>query len=485
MNLFPDSTTFIQIGVLSIKWYAILIMSGVILAGFLSWRDIKKCGYQFEVMEDLFMGCLLSGVVGARLWFCLYYDAGFYLTHPLEIVKVFNGGLAIHGGLLAGVTYGLYFCKKRQISFLRLADCVFPSILIAQAVGRWGNFINREAFGNVVQESYFQFLPAFIKEGMFIGGAYYEPTFLLESIASFIGFLLLWFAYRNTKSRRRGDLMYGYFLWYGMIRFFIEAHRTDSLMLGSLQIAQVISLLFMVVGVLGIFGCFQKWLGSKKKPIILFDLDGTLLDTEPAILESYRQLFEKYKPEVEFDRAKQVSVLGPSLETMFAVYFPEQKYETLLVEYRKVNYAIHEEYVKPMNNAHELLESLQQQGYRLGIVSTKLHDAVCFGLSLFDMEKYFEVIIGGNDVKHGKPAPDGILNACQKMNVGQDCVVFVGDSKMDIQAARAAGVFSIGYIFSEDRKQALVEEKPNRMIHDLIEIETILKEEHEWTSNMM
>lgn len=484
MSFFPDSKTVIEIGFLSIKWYSVLIMTGVLLCCWLSYRELKKNGYGLNLVEDLFVGCLLCGIVGARLWFCAFYNLGFYLANPIEILKVYEGGLAIQGGLFAGAGYALYYCHKNKINFMRGADCVVPNMLLAQVIGRWGNFINQEAYGNVVQESFFRYYPEFIKNGMYIDGAYREPTFLYEGIGNLVGWILIWFVYRNMKTRKRGDLAFAYLLWYGFVRFFVEGQRTDSLMFGPLRMAQVISLMFILVGVMGIFGVFRK-MRKAPMPVILFDLDGTLLDTEPAIIETYRRLFAKYRTEEEFDKEKQLSVLGPALHVKFAEFFPDQDVSALVEEYRRINHQIHPDFVKPMIHAKELLQTLHQHGYKLGIVSTKQQEMVRYGLSLFDLEKYFDVILGEGDMAKGKPAPDGIFDACKALNEGHDSCIYVGDSATDIEAAKNAGVFSIGYIFNEDRKQKLIDSKPNRIISDLKEIEEIIKEEHPWTYNMM
>ncbi len=483
MSFFPDSKTFIALGPVSIKWYAVLIMSGAVLCCIFSWRELKKNGYSIDMIEDLFTGCLLLGIIGARLWFCAFYNLSFYLANPLEILKVYEGGLAIQGGLLAGAGYASFYCYKHKINFLRGADCILPNVLLAQAIGRWGNFVNQEAFGGVVSKSFYRYFPAFIRDRMWIDGAYREPTFLYESAGDLIGWFLIWGIYRRNSSRKRGDLAFAYLLWYGLVRFFVEGRRTDSLMFGPLRMAQVVSLVFMAIGLLGILGIFRK--KEKKKPVILFDLDGTLLDTEPAILESYRRLFAKYRTEAEFDRKKQLEVLGPALREMFPKFFPDQDVDKLIEEYRQINHEIHPEFVKPMKHVKELIEELKKEGYKLGIVSTKKQDTVRYGLSLFGMEEAFDVILGEGDVEKGKPAPDGIFQACRCLNEGHDNCIYVGDSVTDIEAAKNAGVYSIGYLFNPERREKLIQAKPNRIIEDLAEIKEIIKEDHPWTSNMM
>ena len=283
MSFFPDFRTFLEIGPLSIKWYAIFILSGAIIAYSISARGIKKMGYSSSVADDLFFGALIFGIIGSRLWYVLFYDLSYYLSNPITIFMTWNGGMAIQGGLILGGLYAYFFLKKKNISFLRMADVVVPTILIAQALGRWGNFMNQEAYGRVVDEAYFNLFPAFIKNTMFIDGAYREPTFLYESVLNIIGYILIVYVLKRFSENKRGDLLYAYLMWYGISRFWVEGLRTDSLMFMGLRMAQITSIVFIVIGLLGKLGVYDKFM-KKKKPTILFDFDGTLGDTEPLSL---------------------------------------------------------------------------------------------------------------------------------------------------------------------------------------------------------
>ena len=172
---------------------------------------------------------------------------------------MWEGGLAIQGGLVGGVIFAYFFTKKNKMNFIRLADAVFPNILVAQAIGRWGNFANQEAFGRAVDASYFEGWPTFIANHMFIQGAYREPTFLYESVLNIVGFLLIVLVYKRFSKVRRGDMVYAYLMWYGVIRFFIEGLRSDSLMFFGLRSAQIVSIIFIILGVLGSLGVFRKF----------------------------------------------------------------------------------------------------------------------------------------------------------------------------------------------------------------------------------
>lgn len=483
MKLFPDVSTFLEIGPVAIKWYAVLILTGAFLAYYLSARNIKKMGYSTDMTDDLFFGALLSGVVGARLWYVAFYNLEYYLSNPLEILMTWQGGMAIQGGLLLGAAYGYYFVKKRKISFMRWADGIVPTILIAQAIGRWGNFLNQEAFGGVVSENFYRFFPSFIKNMMYIDGAYRTPTFLYESSLNLLGYFLITYGLgKMTRSRKRGDLVYGYLMWYGITRFWVEGLRTDSLMFMGLRMAQVTSVAFILVGGLGMMGIYRKFF-KKAKPVILFDLDGTLLDTEKAIFASYEQVLKETRPQLNVSKEELLELLGPTLNQGLAKYLKPEEIESAIKRYRELNIQFHPTHVTMIDGAKEVISQLKKDGYRVGIVSSKKKEVCLLGLSLFDMQDDFEVIIGYDEVSKHKPDPEGIFNACVEMGVGHDEVIYVGDSVSDVEAAKAAAVYSIGFVLNPDRKEALVASKPNKIIERLTEITSVLKEDISWTSS--
>jgi phosphatidylglycerol:prolipoprotein diacylglycerol transferase len=483
MKWFPDVSTVLEIGSIAIKWYAVLILVGAFATYFISSRNVKKLGYPDTLVDDLFFGALLSGVVGSRLWYVLFYNPSYYFAHPLEILMTWQGGLAIQGGLFLGAAYAFWFLKRRKISFMRLADVILPSILIAQAVGRWGNFLNQEAYGGVVSESFYKYFPAFIKNTMYIDGAYRTPTFLYESALNVLGFLLITYVLaKQTKTRKRGDLVYAYLMWYGLTRFWVESLRTDSLMFMGLRTAQVVSIVFILVGTLGMLGVYRKYF-KPKKPILLFDLDGTLLDTEKAIIASYTQVLKEYRPDLSVTQEELLELLGPTLNVGFAKYLNPDEIDGAINRYRELNIQYHPTHVTLIEGAKDVIEQLKSQGYRVGIVSSKKKEICLLGLSQFGMENEFETIIGHDEVKKHKPNPEGIFNACKAMNVGHDDVVYVGDSSSDIFAAHEAGVFSIGFVFNPERRETLVASKPNRIVEKLSEIPTLLKEDISWTKS--
>ena len=482
MVFFKDLSSFVDIGTISIKWYAVLILTGAFLAYWLSARNLKKLGYPTSLLDDLFFGSLLAGIVGARLWYVLFFDLSSYLADPISIFMTWQGGMAIQGGLLLGAAFAYWFLKRKKLSFLRFADAIVPNILVAQAIGRWGNFMNQEAYGKVVDEAYFNLFPAFIKDNMYILGQFREPTFLYESVLNIVGFILIVYFLKRFSENRRGDLMWAYLMWYGISRFWVEGLRTDSLMFMGLRTAQLVSIGFIVIGLMGKLGVFQRFI-KKEKPILLFDFDGTLADTEPLIIESMKMTIHKYRPDVVITREDEISFLGPTLSQILSRYLDEKDLPEAIETYRTNNKEIHPKLIKRMPNAFEVIHQLKAEGYKLGIVSSKKKDMVEYGMRLIGFTDEFDVIIGYDEVKEHKPSPEGIFNACIALGVDHDNMLYIGDTSTDIHAANAAGIYSVAYLTHPERREAIHQAKPNATIEHLSELHTLLKKDITWTNS--
>ena len=234
----------------NVYYYSLCILLGVIVAYILITREGKKQGLPKEFISDLIFYTLIIGILGARVYYCVF-NLDYYLANPSEILKIYNGGLAIHGGVIAGLIFVYFYTKKKNVSFIKILDIVAPAVIIAQSFGRWGNFFNQEAHGGITtyQNLKNMHIPEFIINGMHIEGKYYYPTFFFESIWCLIGFIILIIARRN-KNLRKGFQIGFYFIWYGIGRFFIEAFRTDSLMFLGLKIAQIVSLIGILIGII-------------------------------------------------------------------------------------------------------------------------------------------------------------------------------------------------------------------------------------------
>lgn len=243
------NSIFISIGKISITWYSIFILLGVLLATFIIKKEANKNGIPTSFVTNLVFWCVFYGIIGARIYYVLF-NLDYYAINPVEIIKIWNGGLAIHGGLIAGLITFIIYCKKYEVNVLKMLDISVPGLILAQAIGRWGNFFNSEAYGGMVSRAFLENLhiPNFIIKGMYINGNYYHPTFFYESLFCFIGFFVL-IGIRSLKGTKVGTTTSIYLIWYGILRFFIESLRTDSLMLSSIKMAQLVSILMVILGI--------------------------------------------------------------------------------------------------------------------------------------------------------------------------------------------------------------------------------------------
>ena len=234
-----------------IRWYSVLILTGVIIAYFLINSESKRFHYNKEFIFNLMFYTLIIGIIGARLYYVLF-NLDYYSHHLKEILMIWNGGLAIHGGIIFGLITIIVYTKIKKVNTFKILDIFAPALIIAQAIGRWGNFFNGEAYGSIVEYKTLvnmKIIPSIIIDNMYINNAYHLPMFYFESLLCIIGFLILLF-FRRRKFIKNGQVFSIYLIWYGIIRFFIEAFRTDSLMLSSLRIAQVVSILMVLVGII-------------------------------------------------------------------------------------------------------------------------------------------------------------------------------------------------------------------------------------------
>ncbi|EAE9671305.1 prolipoprotein diacylglyceryl transferase [Listeria monocytogenes] len=244
----PLDPVAIQIGSISVKWYGVIIASAVVIALLLALSEANKRKMDKEIIVDLLIWAIPISIISARIYYVIF-EWDFYENNLGEIVKIWHGGIAIYGALIGAVLTAIIFSRIKKISFWQLADVVAPSLIIAQAIGRWGNFMNQEAHGAETTRSFLEslHLPDFIINQMYIDGAYYQPTFLYESLWNVLGFVIL-LIIRRTKIRR-GELFLGYVIWYSFGRFFIEGMRTDSLMWGDFRVSQALSLLLIVLSI--------------------------------------------------------------------------------------------------------------------------------------------------------------------------------------------------------------------------------------------
>ncbi len=237
-----------NLGPLSVRWYGIIIAVGILLGYFVAQRALVKAVLHKDTLVDIIFYSALFGFIAARIYFVIF-QWPYYVENPSEIIKIWHGGIAIHGGLIGGFIAGVIVCKVKNLNPFQIGDIVAPSIILAQGIGRWGNFMNHEAHGGPVSRAFLEqlHLPNFIIENMYINGQYYHPTFLYESIWDVAGFIIL---VNIRKHLKLGETFFLYLTWYSIGRFFIEGLRTDSLMLTSnIRVAQLVSILLILISI--------------------------------------------------------------------------------------------------------------------------------------------------------------------------------------------------------------------------------------------
>lgn len=231
-----DRVAFTIFGI-DVMWYGILMATGMILGTFLAIKEAKRVGISEDDVLNLAMCAIPSGVIGARLYYVIF-NWSYYSQNPSQILNFRGGGMAIHGALIGGILAGFIYTRIRKINFFKMADIALIGMPLAQAIGRWGNYINGEAHGG----------PTNLPWGIMVDGVKVHPTFLYESIWDFGLFIFLWMF--RKKKKYEGQLAVYYIILYSLGRFFIEGLRTDSLMIGPLRMAQVISLIGVIGGII-------------------------------------------------------------------------------------------------------------------------------------------------------------------------------------------------------------------------------------------
>jgi len=247
-NFTVDKVIF-SAGIFEVRWYGFIITLGMVLAFFYAIYRAKQEKISFDDMLDVAIFTIIFGVIGARLYYVLTtLNEGLYKSF-IDVIAIWNGGLAIYGGIIGGAIAVYVVCRIKKLSFFKVTDTIVPGVLIGQILGRWGNFFNGEAYGYEVLESSPLY---FIRMGLIpnIESStvmhYFHPTFLYESLWNLVGFILINSLYKKKKFD--GQVFFMYISWYGFGRMFIEGLRTDSLYVGVFRISQVVGFLCFIIG---------------------------------------------------------------------------------------------------------------------------------------------------------------------------------------------------------------------------------------------
>ena len=247
----PNPVAFTVFGI-EVRWYGVLIALGMVLATLLTYKRAPRHGLEPDRVLDFILICIPVGIIGARLYYVVF-NWSMYEGDFLKIITLRLGGLAIHGGLIFGIAAAVILCAVWKIRPLNVMDLAVPGVALAQAIGRWGNYFNSEAHGG----------PTDLPWAVMVNGQTYHPTFLYESIWCFLLFLFL--IYMDNHRRFEGQIFLLYGILYSVERFFVEALRTDSLMIGPFKQAQVLSLSVIIVFTIAYGILYKYW---KKKGVL-------------------------------------------------------------------------------------------------------------------------------------------------------------------------------------------------------------------------
>jgi len=247
----------------NITWYSVIVLTGAIVAYLLCKYFYKKDELHKthpDLIDTLFIIAFPCGLIGARIWY-IFSELDYYLADPIKMLKVWEGGLAIQGGVIGGIIAGYLVLKYKHIhmNFRRLADVIVPNILIAQSIGRWGNFMNQEVYGECISKSSVSWIPNFILNNM-NGGRIYCPTgqvatplFLYESLLTLFGFILISIVIRKFYTKKvDGELGAMYLIYYGLVRIIMEPMREEEYIMrifGNVSQSILMSSLFIIAGV--------------------------------------------------------------------------------------------------------------------------------------------------------------------------------------------------------------------------------------------
>lgn len=232
-----------EIANIKIYWYGIIIVSAIILALFLLKKDDGKYGIRYEEIINMCIFTIPISIISARIYYIIF-KINYYIQNPIKIIDFRDGGLAIYGAIIGGIISIYIYSKIKKLDFIKILDYIAPYLAIGQAIGRWGNFLNIEAYGYETN--------SILRMGIIENDIYKEvhPTFLYESIGDFIIFIILY--NKRNKIEYTGQIVYNYLVYYSILRIFTESLRADSLRIGKLKISVIISIVFLIIGLLKI-----------------------------------------------------------------------------------------------------------------------------------------------------------------------------------------------------------------------------------------
>lgn len=448
MIWFPDLSTIVSVGGITIKWYIVTLIAGII-AGFLYHSAVMKShGYKQAVADDLFVIALIGSILGGRVFWVLENFKN-YSMYAWYVFAIGDGGIDILGSLLLVSILVLSYGKKHHLSFRRTMDVISVAMLIAVTIARVGRALEVNTVWFCIAIN------------------------IVEFIIIYYGML------KYTPTRKRGDAFAAMLMFTGFDRIVALTFHWDPMAISNIWPC-------IIVEVAGILLWVYSRFFDKRKPVVLFDFDGTIMDSEQMIIGCFAYLFQKHGNIEDFTKEVQMEVFGPPLKDELEKLFPNEDTDQLIKEYTIFQKALPGKHlVTTMPNIEDVLKELKKQGYVLGIVTSRLTESCETWLKDLKLESYFNVVLGTEKYRHAKPAPDGIIEACELLNTGHDSVVYIGDNVSDVQAGKAAGVYSIGYVTNADKRERIEAAKPNATILDMKELLDVLDKRHDWSSELI
>ena len=419
-------------------------MSGILLVAavasafaWFSWRRYRQ-GYSVDDSTEVLFYALIGGFIGGRVFFVLqnFSEYSKYLPY---IFRVADGGYGMIGVAL-GVCASTFFpLKKKKMSVFRTWDALIPCIV-------WTSGIARIARADTMEMWY-------------------------VIAMDLLGFLVIYF----LPAARRGDRVAYTLLWIGFERMLSNILAWDPF-------AYNVFVPSIFIEFMGFLAYILLRFRKRKKPVILFDLDGTIMDSKPVVEACFYYIFQQHGNVDDFTEEVAREVFGPPLEDMMKKYFPNENSRELVEEYRVYQDSMDwSGYMRLFDGVEETLASLKESGFKMGIVSSRITASCKFWLTSLHIRQYFNVVLGQDRFKEPKPSPMGILRACEKLGYGHDSAIYVGDNASDMIAARRAGVFAAAYATDESKKEDVRKAKPDVMLAGIPELLKLLKEDHEWT----
>lgn len=445
MYFFPDPATIFIFGSFAFTWYMLFFILALIVAFLGISVALAKHGYDQRTTDFIFVIAIIGSLLGGRIGYVLENFHEYYL-YAWYIFSIMDGGFEpITAYLGAGIAIYWYILKTKM-SLFRTMDTLAPVFITSVVMIRCGRAIT-------------------------------APNLWPGIILDFIFVIVLTKVYMPFKNgHKRGDVTALVLLWFGVMRLSSCVFKVDSLAAHSL-----------ITAILAEAGGILLYVRNRRykalKPVVLFDFDGTLMDSEGMVIHCFQYLFEKYGDPKDFTRELQLEVFGPPLHDMMKKLFPDRDPEVMVQEYRLYQNTLPEQHiVQLLPNTEAVLRELKAKGYKIGIVSTRLTDSCKMWLDEFGITDLFDVILGRDQVVHPKPDPEGIVKACTLLGEGHDQCVYVGDNASDIIAAKKAGVYAVAYVSQKEKLQQIKDQHPNYLITELGELLPELEtNNHAWT----